>query len=108
MVASVGVATVSYVVACEHPSAGNLAPPQPAVIDAGPAPMPSPVAGNLMAVPIPPPSAEADAGPAVTPVTGSLAPPPSASASASAKPQPGKPPSRHPVSGNLAPPRGGP
>ena len=85
LVASVGVATVSYVSACnaftspESPSSGNLvAPPvldqpspqepprngvdnppgRPTAFDAGP----SPTSGNLVAPPEPPPDPEPDAG----------------------------------------------
>ena len=113
LIASIGVATVSYVAACEHPAAGNLAPPQPAM-DAGP----SPVSGNLappMGTDVAPvATGHPDAGSVsvpvdVSPTAGNLmVQAPTASASASAKPKPPKPPSRpptSPVGGNLAPPR---
>jgi hypothetical protein len=79
LVASVGIATVSYVLAAcgkdQHPVSGNLPAPEPT-------PSVTPVTGNL---PAPPPM---DAAPP-PPVTGNqTAPPPTAapSASASAKP----------------------
>jgi hypothetical protein len=76
LVASVGIATVSYALAAcgkdQHPVSGNLPAPEPT-------PSQSPVTGNL---PAPPPM---DAAPA--PTTSASATP---SASASAKPTPKK------------------
>ena len=87
LVASLGVAAVSYVVACEKQPVGNLAPPPdvtaqppgnlmapppPLPVDAAAAPQPSlePPVGNLMPPPPPPP---VDAGKPV-PDAGKAAP----------------------------------
>jgi hypothetical protein len=107
LVASIGVATVSYAVAaCEKQPAGNLAPPQPPATQ-------QPV-GNLAAPPDQPmPSAEptATASTPISPTTGNLMAPvdkptPTPSASASTTSTTTKPvPPRPPHAGNLmAPP----
>lgn len=87
LVASIGVATVSYTLAaCDKPPvSGNLPAPPP--------PPTTPIVGNLPAPPPPPPDAGAppsasDAGIPVPPVVGNLpAPPPPPDAGQTQKPK---------------------
>ena len=91
LVASVGVAAVNYMVACDKPpTSGNL--PAPQIVDAAPPPVPSnipPTSGNL---PAPPPPSATIAPPtsgnlpAPPPATAPTLPPLSPKATASAKP----------------------
>ena len=103
LVASVGVATVSYALAaCEKQPAGNLAPPQPPVTA-------DPVSGNLAPPPAkpdlpdaaPPAPVASDNAKAVSPTGGNLMAPPRPEPSASTAPAKPKPP---PHAGNLMPP----
>lgn len=91
LVASVGVAAVNYMVACDKPpTSGNL--PAPQIVDAAP-PVPSdipPAAGNL---PAPPPSATI-----IAPTSGNLMAPPSTALPTTASTAPKVVPSAKPTS----------
>ena len=64
LVATVGVGTISYAIACSSPTSGNLpSPPEDASFDAPVDAGPPPTSGNLM--PPPPRDAEPDADAAV-------------------------------------------